>query len=437
MVRQCALVLVLAIIVLAGVGLAACGQTDSATGPAASSSIVFETPEVVTPELERTPTSTGPRRQVRPAPELTGTGEWINSEPFTIESQRGSVVLVDFWTYTCVNCIRTFPSLKAWHERYAESGLVILGVHSPEFLFEQDISNVRRAVADNDLRWPIVQDNEHATWDAFGVRFWPSKYLVDKNGIIQHKFFGEGGYDETEYWIRTLLEDAGADLSNVEPVSTLAMEFDVASLQPPEFDASAELSGTAASSVSDRDNPEFDAAFRSTFRAQVTDELYTGYTRCGKKSFSNSAIRDPLHCESQDQVALYSDPDEHSDHSLYLQGAWLAEVEALRHARETSDFEDYALLRFSAKSVNVVLKPDTGRTVRVLVKLDGRFLDASNKGEDVMVEDDGRSFLIVDAPRLYKVVEASEYGTYDLTLSYNTTDLSIFDYTFGIYVKGP
>ena len=143
------------------------------------------------------------------APELRGTGAWINSEPFTLESRRGEVVLIDFWTFSCINCKRTLPYLKSWHEKYAESGLVILGVHSPEFNFEKNIENVQEAVGEFGLLYPIVQDNEFSTWRAFSNRYWPTKYLIDKDGYIRYVHIGEGRYEETEQWIRDLLEETG------------------------------------------------------------------------------------------------------------------------------------------------------------------------------------------------------------------------------------
>ncbi|SVD97854.1 uncharacterized protein METZ01_LOCUS450708, partial [marine metagenome] len=148
------------------------------------------------------------------APEIKGIKAWINNEPLTIEELRGNVVLVDFWTYSCVNCIRTFPALKQWHAKYADDGLVIIGVHSPEFEFEKDYDNVLKATQDNGITWPVAQDNDFETWDNYSNRFWPAKYLIDKDGLVQYTHFGEGAYDETEKQIRDLLIDAGASLSD-------------------------------------------------------------------------------------------------------------------------------------------------------------------------------------------------------------------------------
>ncbi|MCA9369256.1 redoxin domain-containing protein, partial [Candidatus Woesebacteria bacterium] len=143
------------------------------------------------------------------APELASKGPWINSEPLTLHELRGKVVLVDFWTYSCINCIRTLPYLRDWHAKYADDGLVIIGVHTPEFEFEKDTENVTKAVADFELTYPIVQDNEYATWRAFNNRYWPAKYLIDAKGHIRYFHFGEQGYDETEAKIQELLKEAG------------------------------------------------------------------------------------------------------------------------------------------------------------------------------------------------------------------------------------
>ena len=146
------------------------------------------------------------------APDFTGNDSWLNTRgdrPLSLRELRGRVVLVDFWTYTCINCLRTMPALRAWHERYARAGLVIVGVHTPEFAFERERDNVERAVRDNDLRYPIAQDNEYATWNAWGNQYWPAKYLIDAEGRVRYAHFGEGAYGETERAIRALLAEAG------------------------------------------------------------------------------------------------------------------------------------------------------------------------------------------------------------------------------------
>lgn len=139
------------------------------------------------------------------APELVGIAEWINSNPLTIESLRGKVVLVDFWTYSCINCIRTQPYLNAWHEKYSDDGLVILGIHAPEFAFEKLPKNVEKAVKEADIKYPVALDNDFRTWNAYDNKYWPAKYLIDQNGNIVYKHFGEGEYAQTEEKIQELL----------------------------------------------------------------------------------------------------------------------------------------------------------------------------------------------------------------------------------------
>jgi len=139
------------------------------------------------------------------APGLILGGQWFNTDPITLESLRGKVVLVDFWTYTCINCIRTLPYLKSWHEKYSEKGLVIIGVHTPEFEFEKNLANVQKAIADFGLKYSVMQDNDYSTWNSYRNRYWPAKYLIDKTGHIRYTHFGEGEYDATESVIQQLL----------------------------------------------------------------------------------------------------------------------------------------------------------------------------------------------------------------------------------------
>jgi len=141
------------------------------------------------------------------APDFTGTQRWFNSKPLSLAALRGRVVLVDFWTYTCINCIRTLPYLKAWDARYRKAGLTIVGVHSPEFSFEKDAGNVQNAVHSYGIRYPVVQDNDLATWQAWGNQYWPAEYLIDAQGRVRHVHFGEGEYTQSEDAIRSLLAE--------------------------------------------------------------------------------------------------------------------------------------------------------------------------------------------------------------------------------------
>ncbi|VVA43558.1 conserved membrane hypothetical protein [Candidatus Roizmanbacteria bacterium] len=144
------------------------------------------------------------------APEIIPGGVWFNSKPLTLEQLKGKVVIIDFWTYTCINCQRTFPYLRQWWEKYKDKGLVIIGVHSPEFEFEKSERNVAQAIKDFKLPYPIVQDNNFDTWRAYNNRYWPAKYIIDKEGYIRYTHFGEGAYDESEKVIQELLKETGA-----------------------------------------------------------------------------------------------------------------------------------------------------------------------------------------------------------------------------------
>lgn len=162
--------------------------------------------EALLPEAESRQVTDG---QPVAAPELTGISEWINSDPVTLKQLRGKVVLVDFWTYSCINCIRTQPYLNSWYDRYHDDGFEIIGVHAPEFAFERVPENVEKAVRDADIKYPVALDNDFATWNAYQNRYWPAKYLIDQDGNIVWSHFGEGGYDEAEQRIRELVGAEG------------------------------------------------------------------------------------------------------------------------------------------------------------------------------------------------------------------------------------
>jgi len=151
-----------------------------------------------------------------PAPEFAGISNWLNSEALTMEQLRGKVVLIDFWTYSCINCIRTLPYITEWQRKYSEKGLVIVGVHTPEFEFEKDAGNVQTALKRHGIEYPVAQDNNYRTWRAWSNRYWPAKYLVDQNGQVVYYHFGEGDYDVTEEAIQKLLDLENVGFSQVE-----------------------------------------------------------------------------------------------------------------------------------------------------------------------------------------------------------------------------
>lgn len=372
------------------------------------------TPALANPTLEPTsqptpaaPPAATPAAAGPPAAELAGISAWINSDPLTLQQLRGQVVLIDFWTYTCINCIRTFPYLKLWHSRYADDGLVILGVHTPEFEFEKDYDNVRQATVANGILWPVAQDNDFATWDAYNNRYWPAKYLIDRDGVVRYTHFGEGRYAETEEHIRQLLTDAGADLS-ADP-----------ELPPDQF---------------------LDPSFVNRADAIVTPELYAGYQRNVQSLLFG---QDPYiiqmdYYQTSDAVVEFDAPATLQPHFIYFHGPWAVGQEQATHARATADYPDYIALAYSAKSVNAVLTSPSGADYRVRVTLDGDYLTAENRGADIQIGPDGESYLLVDEPRLYEIVNSPAYTTErELRLSSNSADFSLFAFTFGVYQDGP
>lgn len=374
--------------------------------------VVEANPPAVTPEGEPEAEPTAkPDREIAEGPlaaDPVGIYAWINSEPLTLAQLRGKVVLVDFWTYTCVNCIRTFPYLKLWHSRYADDGLVILGIHTPEFEFEKNYWNVLEATEENGIAWPVAQDNDFATWDAYENRFWPAKYLIDQDGVIRYTHFGEGAYAETEEEIRKLLAEAGADLSD--------------DLELP-------------------DDQTLDPGYLGTLGAEVTPELYAGYQRnvntlmSGLRPYVNQL---PFY-ENVGGETNFEAPRELEPHLIYYHGSWQVGFENTKHARTTTNYEDYLLVSFSAKTVNAVLTSFSEEPYRVRVTMDGEYLTEENKGLDVQIAEDGESYLMVDQPRLYEIINNPEYTQRRvLRLSSNSPDFEVFAFTFGVYQgEGP
>lgn len=318
-------------------------------------------------------------------------------------------MLIDVWTYTCVNCIRTFPYLKSWHSKYAAKGLVIIGVHSPEFDFEKDRENVVNAVNEFGLEYPIAIDNDHETWSILNNLYWPSKYLIDKGGYIRYTHFGEGAYAETEAKIRELLVETGADLSGISEA-----------LQPePELDASARA---------------------SDFAVGLTRELYAGFVRNFYALLQRANPPYILHREYYDSPetdTFYTDPGDHQNHFIYLQGQWRNEQERLVHSRATESFEDYVAVRFYARTVNSVMAPADSQAFKVLLTIDGRPLTSDEAGVDVDFEPDGRSYVLVAQPRMYRLVSLASFGGHELRLSSNSIEFALYAFTFGAYYDEP
>ena len=353
----------------------------------------------------------GPQR----APEFQGIERWVNSPGLTLEQLQGKVVLIDFWTYSCVNCIRTLSYLRDWHDKYSPHGLVIVGVHTPEFDFEKLPENVSAATQDFGLEYPVALDNDYRTWNSYGVNAWPTKFLLDHDGNIRYGHRGEGGYAETEEAIRELLENTGADLSVIQPHTG--------------------------------PDPDFvDAAFAADPAQRITRELYAGYNR--NPSLPSSAfgtlvggipsyIMDEGYYQKKDTDILYQEPGERFNHFIYLQGLWNNGPESVTHARETTGFQDYVGIKFFATSVNAVMSAPKNRSITVKVTLDGGPLTSSQAGQDIEFDQAGNSVVVVDEPRLYGLVELDAFASHNLEISPRDAGFALFTFTFGAYEEGP
>ncbi len=258
------------------------------------------------------------------APEFTGLGPWHNSEPFTLESLRGKVVLVDFWTYSCINCIRTLPYVQGYWDTYKDTEkFVLIGVHTPEFTFEKSQSNVAKAIANHKLTYPVAQDNDFGTWSAFANRYWPAKYLIDANGMIRYVHFGEGEYAETDRAIASLLDEAGVDISEAEDVVS---------------------------------------APSKNYSGPVTPEIYLSSRSW--PAFGNAQG------EPSDAILQYSAPLTMSLNTYYLSGLWQLTADESETLR--SDVGEISM-RFRGGEINLVLGLEEGvQPVKAEVMVDGK-----------------------------------------------------------------
>jgi cytochrome c biogenesis protein CcdA/thiol-disulfide isomerase/thioredoxin len=307
------------------------------------------------------------------APDFAGSGRWFNTPagaPLKLEQLRGRVVLVDFWTYTCINCLRTLPYLRAWDARYRKRGLTIVGVHTPEFAFERDAGNVGRAIAQNHLRYAVAQDNDYATWTAWGNQYWPAKYLIDSRGRVRYTHFGEGDYDQTEAAIRALLAEAGAERLGA----------------PARAHAETASSGLA------------------------TPETYLGFQRAAR------FLPGPL----RRGVGRYPGVDELPPVHFALSGTWNVTGES---ARAVADAKIDA--RVTARKVFLVLSSEGERPRDVEVLLDGKPIETSEAGADVR---GGR--VRVREERLYRLVELDRVEDRRVTLRV-PAGVSAYAFTFG------
>jgi len=295
---------------------------------------------------------------------------WLNSPPLNMRQLRGRAVLVDFWDYTCVNCIRTLPYIQAWHERYKDQGLTVIGVHTPEFTFAQYESNVERGVREFGLTYPVVIDSDYELFKLFANRAWPSKYLVDKDGYLRYMHMGEGGYAECETIIQELLRE-------VQP-----------GVQLPAL----------MSPVRAEDGP-------GAVCYIATPELYLGHRRgrIGNESGFH-----------EDRTAEYSFSGEPQENVFYASGRWHSSVE---YFEAGGDGDDRIVIKYKAASVNLVLSSNRTPMAEVRINQDGKPLTERNRTSETHFRD-GKSYIVVDGARMYALVDNHDFSSHVLELTF-------------------
>jgi thiol-disulfide isomerase/thioredoxin len=315
-------------------------------------------------------------------PSLTGAVEWLNSPPLTPEQLKGKVVLVDFWTYSCINCLRSIPYVRAWADKYKDQGLVVIGVHAPEFAFEKNIGNVKQAVAKLKIDYPVAIDNDYAIWRAFNNEYWPADYFVDANGKIRHHFFGEGDYAESEKVIQQLLAEAGKGAVSADIVSVNA------------------VGAEAASDAADVQSPE----------------TYIGFARSENFASPGGAIGD--------KPNVYATGDLKQLNDWGLSGDWTVDAQSA-----TLNKTDGAIsFRFHARDLHLVLGPSAdGKPVRFRVTIDGAAPGESH-GADTNADGEG----VVSDHRLYQLVRQSgPIMDHTFSIQFLDPDVQAYAFTFG------
>jgi thiol-disulfide isomerase/thioredoxin len=314
-------------------------------------------------------------------PSFGGATAWLNSAPLTAADLRGKVVLVNFWTLTCINWLRTLPYVRAWAAKYKEQGLVVIGVHTPEFTFEQDIDNIRRAATAMNVDYPIAVDSRYAIWRAFDNHYWPALYFVDAQGRIRHHQFGEGEYEESERVIQRLLAEAGAGQGDQGLVAAEARGSELA----------------------------------ADWRDLKSQENYLGYART--EGFSSGRLR-------KDAPSLYRTPAALPLNTWGLSGAWTVGPEFVA-ANEKSGRITY---RFHARDLHLVIAPPVaGREIRFRVRLDGA---APGADHGVDVDEDGLG--IVRDGRLYQLVrQAGTVADRSFEIEFLDPGIRAYAFTFG------
>jgi thiol-disulfide isomerase/thioredoxin len=315
-------------------------------------------------------------------PSLGGATGWLNSPPLTTADLRGKVVLVDFWTYTCINWLRTLGYVRAWAEKYEDQGLVVVGVHTPEFPFEQDVENVREAAKDMTVEYPVALDSDYAVWRAFSNRYWPAVYIADAEGQIRHHQFGEGGYEECERVIQRLLREAGGE----------GISDDLVSVADEGFEAQADWANLES------------------------PETYLGYEQAQR-------LASPVGV-ALDEPRTYVAPHPLQLNDWALSGDWTVQ----RRASVLNQADGRIAFRFHARDVHLVMGPRArGTSVPFRVLVDGEPPDAAH-GLDVNEEGHGT----VAEQRLYQLIrEPGSITDRTFEISYLAPGVEAYAFTFG------
>ncbi|HYX47890.1 MAG TPA: thioredoxin family protein, partial [Sphingomicrobium sp.] len=312
-------------------------------------------------------------------PSLDGLGPWFNSPPLTNRQLRGKVVLIDFWTYSCINCLRTLPYLKAWDWKYRKDGLVIIGVHAPEFAFEREPSNVAKAVRDLGVRYPVALDNKYVLWNALQNQYWPAHYFVDARGRIRYFHDGEGEYAMSERVIRQLLAEAGhAPVGAISEVRATGAE--------------------AAAALDEIGSPE----------------TYIGYSRAERFASPGGLVYGRATTYAPSRLAL---------NDWTLAGQWIDNRESARSLAPGASIS----FRFHARDLHLVVGSATGKPVRFRITLDGR-APGADAGADVRPDGSG----VVTGQRLYQLVrQKGAIGDRTFTITFLDPGAEAFSFTFG------
>lgn len=328
---------------------------------------------------------------VEPAPQsilnFDGNTGWINSKPLTPQDLRGKVVLIDFWEYTCINCLRTLPYLREWEKRYASQGLVIIGVHTPEFEFSGDARNIAAAVKHLDVTWPVVMDTRDAIWNRYKNDIWPREILYDQNGNLVESVEGEGSYQATETKIQQLLK-ASNPSATFPPVMALLPQDSY--LKP------------------------------GAVCYPQTQETYVGGER-GK--IANAPIG--LAASRYDVNYVDNNPL-HVDGDIYLSGYWHSSQQAM----VSRDNNGHLALKYHALQVVAVMRLENTGPVRVDVTQDGEPVAKTDAGADIKYDAQGHSYVTVDAGRAYELIMNQKWGTHELELIPRGPGVGIYSFAF-------